>query len=163
MVGTNYSTVKNFNSHFHWSLVRFLKSSGYPSPYPHMKETASFVIQYCEVIILIFITQRSDGFQPFDFTSRSWLVSQEAGGADFEIIPDICYRRHRRRLCKFFLPGVNFSRLNAKNLLFNCIMWHTVYNLACGACNKYQVWGHIKQILQTIMMVEGCIKGHGWV
>ena len=25
-------------------------------------------------------------------------------------IPDICYRRHRRRLCNFFLPGVCFSR-----------------------------------------------------
>ena len=33
-------------------------------------------------------------------------------------IPDICYRRHGRRPCKFFLPGVKFSRLNAKNLPF---------------------------------------------
>ena len=29
-------------------------------------------------------------------------------------IPDICYTRHRCCLCKIILPGVNFSRLNAK-------------------------------------------------
>ena len=34
------------------------------------------------------------------------------------IIPDICHGRHGRRPCKFFLPGVKFSRLNAKNLPF---------------------------------------------
>ena len=33
-------------------------------------------------------------------------------------IPDICHGRHGRRPCKFFLPGVKFSRLNAKNLPF---------------------------------------------
>ena len=31
-------------------------------------------------------------------------------------IPDICHRHHRRCLCKFFLPSVIFSRLNAKTL-----------------------------------------------
>ena len=32
-------------------------------------------------------------------------------------IHHICYRRHRQCLCKLFLPGVNYSRLNTKNLL----------------------------------------------
>ena len=31
-------------------------------------------------------------------------------------IPHICHRHHRRCLCKFFLSGVNFSRMNAKNV-----------------------------------------------
>ena len=30
-------------------------------------------------------------------------------------IPHICHGRHGRRPCKFFLPGVNFYRFNAKN------------------------------------------------
>ena len=30
--------------------------------------------------------------------------------------------------CKFFLPGVIFTRLNAKNLPFYSIIWHTVFN-----------------------------------
>ena len=34
------------------------------------------------------------------------------------VIPHICHRHHRRCLCKFFLPGVIFSRLNAKNWPF---------------------------------------------
>ena len=29
-------------------------------------------------------------------------------------LPDICYRRHRRRRCKTFLPRVNLYRLNTK-------------------------------------------------
>ena len=33
-------------------------------------------------------------------------------------IPHICHGRHRRRPCKFFLPGVNFYRFNAKNWQF---------------------------------------------
>ena len=59
---------------------------------------------------------------------RSSMQAMPALRLERESIPDICYRRHRRRLCKFFLPGVNFSRLNAKNLPFNCIIWHTVCN-----------------------------------
>ena len=35
-----------------------------------------------------------------------------------QVIPDICHGRHRRRPCKFFLPGVNFYRFNAKNRRF---------------------------------------------
>ena len=34
------------------------------------------------------------------------------------IIPHICHRRQGRRPCKFFLPGVNFYRFNAKNWQF---------------------------------------------
>ena len=33
-------------------------------------------------------------------------------------IPHICHGRHGQRLCKFFLPGVNFYRFNAKNWQF---------------------------------------------
>ena len=33
-------------------------------------------------------------------------------------IPHICHGRHGRRPCKFFLPGVNFYRFNAKNWQF---------------------------------------------
>ena len=52
-------------------------------------------------------------------------------------IPDICYRRHRRRLCKFFLPGVNFFQTEREKftiLLYNLTHWvqcNTVYNLSC--------------------------------
>ena len=34
-------------------------------------------------------------------------------------IPHICHGRHGRRPCKFFLPGVNFYRFNAKNWRFS--------------------------------------------
>ena len=34
------------------------------------------------------------------------------------LIPHICPGRHGRRLCKFFLAGVNFYRFNAKNWQF---------------------------------------------
>ena len=37
---------------------------------------------------------------------------------DLPNIPHICHGRHRRRPCKFFLPGVNFYRFIAKNWQF---------------------------------------------
>ena len=37
-------------------------------------------------------------------------------------IPHNCHGRHGRCPCKFFLPGVIFSRLNAKNLPFYSII-----------------------------------------
>jgi hypothetical protein len=33
-------------------------------------------------------------------------------------IPDICHEHHERCSCKFFLSGVNFSRMNKKYWLF---------------------------------------------
>ena len=49
-------------------------------------------------------------------------------------IPHICHRHHRRCLCKKFLSGVIFSRLNAKisHCVCNatqCIILYTVCNL----------------------------------
>ena len=39
-----------------------------------------------------------------------------------ECIPHICHRRHRRRLCKFFLSGVIFFQIEREKLAFYCIL-----------------------------------------
>ena len=49
---------------------------------------------------------------PIFCTEKNWMTLVQ------NIIPDICHRHHRRCLCKNFLPGVIFSRLNAKNCHF---------------------------------------------
>ena len=52
------------------------------------------------------------------------------------LIPDICHRRHGRCPCNFFLAGVNFSRCNAKDWPFYCMIWDTLYNITqCVQCN----------------------------
>ena len=40
----------------------------------------------------------------------------------YSYIPHNCHGRHGRCPCKFFLPGVIFSRLNAKNLPFYSVI-----------------------------------------
>ena len=61
-------------------------------------------------------------YQPSPILS-SWTCSFNCG-----CIPHNCCGRHGRCPCRFFLPGVIFSRLNAKNLPFYSIIWHTVFN-----------------------------------
>ena len=41
-------------------------------------------------------------------------------------IPDICHGRRGRCPCKIFLAGVNFSRCNAKDWPFYCMIWDTL-------------------------------------
>ena len=66
------------------------------------------------------------------------------------LIPDICHRHHRRRLCKFFLAGVNIYRFNAKNWQFT-VYFVVIYAFfgvnfilqkfcLCKKNDKYQVW-----------------------
>ena len=54
-----------------------------------------------------------------DFWEREWDVAIPGNEREWvwqvPFIPDICHRHHRRCLCKFFLPGVNFSKLNVKH------------------------------------------------
>ena len=50
----------------------------------------------------------------------SWQTKVES------IIPHICHRRHRRRLCKFFLPGVIFSQIEREKLAFYCIVYNNL-------------------------------------
>ena len=50
-------------------------------------------------------------------------------------IPHICYGRHGRRPCKFFLPGVNLYRFNAKNWQFTvyfAVITQKIGNLLCN-------------------------------
>ena len=72
----------------------------------------------------------SDGHFPA-LVMDKWIFFSQVDNSWMELIkaiPDICHGRHGRRPCKFSLPGVNFSRLNAKNLPFYCIIWHTGCN-----------------------------------
>ena len=46
------------------------------------------------------------------------LLGCSCSHCSISTIPHICHRHHRRCLCKNFLSGVNFSRLNAKNCIF---------------------------------------------
>ena len=57
-----------------------------------------------------------------------------------QCIPDICHRHHRRCLCKYFLPGVIFSRLNVKT-------WHCV-----------KIWHPLCNITQCIILYNVCIS-----
>ena len=45
-------------------------------------------------------------------------VKRRKVGVYYIAIPHICHGHHGRRPCKFFLPGVNFNRFNAKNWQF---------------------------------------------
>ena len=51
-------------------------------------------------------------------------------------IPHICHRRHRRRLCKFFLSGVIFFQIEREKLAFYCIIiWEPLCNITqCMQC-----------------------------
>ena len=51
-------------------------------------------------------------------------------------IPHICHRRHRRRLCKFFLSGVIFFQIEREKSAFYCIMiWDPLCNITqCMQC-----------------------------
>ena len=67
-----------------------------------------------------------DFFDPLS----SCLLSSEMRGKNIFLlsrlplivgIPHICHERHRRRLCKFILAGVNIYRFNAKNWQFTVL------------------------------------------
>ena len=68
----------------------------------------------------------------FGHQGWSWLGSNIANAPT--PIPQNCYGRHGRCPCNFFLPGVIFSRLNAKKLtilqynLTHCVQCNTMYN-----------------------------------
>ena len=82
----------------------------------------------------------------------------------FISIPDICHEHHERRLCKFFLAGVNFYRFNAKNWHFRQILCEKVAFFTdltrmaffgvnfilqkfcqCKKYDKYEVWFIVAQ------------------
>ena len=87
------------------------------------------------------------------------------------IIPHICHGRHGRRLCKFFLAGVNFYRFNAKNwqitvwignllckLAYYCVNFGVNFILQkfclCKKNDKYQVCVNPIKIHQNGVLIQ---------
>ena len=90
-------------------------------------------------------------------------------------IPHICYRRHRRCLCNFFLPGVNFSRLNAKRCIFcnfrnifgvhlvilGCKIWDQTNPASVNKMTNMRyafITSELSQVLSSTIPGEPCIK-----
>ena len=67
-------------------------------------------------------------------------------------IPHICYGCHGQCLCKLFLPGVNNSRLNTKNLLGNITVQHCVQH-----CLSV-ILQNLCEFTQCIILYAACTK-----
>ena len=65
----------------------------------------------------------------FQFSSHC-LVGQTLSRLGLGI-PHICHRRHRRRLCKFFLSGVIFFQIEREKLAFYCNMCNITQCMQC--------------------------------
>ena len=74
-------------------------------------------------------------------------------------IPHICHRRHRRRLCKFFLSGVIFFQFEREKLAFYCwfetlcVISHSV--LSCTQCNLHTLCNYTHN--NVIQSIPSCV------